>query len=241
MLSFLWMGHIFDFFHISRNVLWLTQFLKMIESGFTIAKPQSFNILIDISSRPWALQILSDLIILMSLFSNWTEESSLSVIKVWVSGMLLLLSNGVQWKAKKQLKWFAFSLKFETSLLFIKSWEMTTIFYHYKKFLKLTSMLWPYNLGHSVLRLFLFTKFSFHHKWNESWLLVINMIYTSCFASCQTTSQQTFVGLQDVFKTSSTRLQRNNFSSPKTSWRRLANTSWGRLEDVLKASRKRSW
>ena len=189
----------------------------MIESGFTIAKPQSFNILIDISSCPWALQILSDLIILMSLFSNWTEESSLSVIKVWVSGMLLLLSNGVQWKAKKQLKWFAFSLKFETSLLFIKSWEMTTIFYHYKKFLKLTSMLRPYNLGRSVLRLFLFTKFSFHHKWNESWLLVINMIYTSCFASCQTTSQQTFVGLQDVFKTSSTRLQRNNFSSSKTS------------------------
>ena len=47
-------------------------------------------------------------------------------------------------------------------------------------------------------------------------------------------TQQTFVALQDVlktsskhvFKTSSTRLQRNNFSSSKTSWRRL--------EDVLK-------
>ena len=237
MLSFLWMGHIFDFFHISRNVLWLTQFLKMIESGFTIAKPQSFNILIDISSCPWALQILSDLIILMSLFSNWTEESSLSVIKVWVSGMLLLLSNGVQWKAKKQLKWFAFSLKFETSLLFIKSWEMTTIFYHYKKFLKLTSMLRPYNLGHSVLRLFLFTKFSFHHKWNESWLLVINMIYTIASRVAKQLPSKHLL----VFKTSSTRLQCNNFSSSKTSWRRLANTSWGRLEDVLKAYRKRSW
>ena len=31
-----------------------------------------------------------------------------------------------------------------------------------------------------------FTKFSFHHKGNEAWLLV--------------TTQQTFVGLQDVFK-----------------------------------------
>ena len=62
-------------------------------------------------------------------------------------------------------------------------------------------------------------------------------------------AQQTFVGLQDVFetssrhvlKTSSTRPQRNNFSSSKTSWRRLANTSRGRLEDVLKTSRKTSW
>ena len=30
-------------------------------------------------------------------------------------------------------------------------------------------------------------------------------------------TQQTFVGLQDVLKTSSTRLQRNNFTSSKTS------------------------
>ena len=76
LLPFLWMGHIFDFFHISGNALWLTQFLKMIESGFKIAKSHSFNILMDISSCPWALRILSDLIILiMSLSSNWTEES----------------------------------------------------------------------------------------------------------------------------------------------------------------------
>ena len=36
-------------------------------------------------------------------------------------------------------------------------------------------------------------------------------------------------------------LQRNNFSSSKTSWRCLANTSWRRLEDVLKTSRKTYW
>ena len=44
------------------------------------------------------------------------------------------------------------------------------------------------------------------------------------------TTQQTFVGFQDVLKTSSIRLQRNNFSSSKTYWRYL--------EDVLKTSWK---
>ena len=53
-----------------------------------------------------------------------------------------------------------------------------------------------------------------------------------------------------VLKTSSTRLERNNFTSSKTSWRRLEEvlemfwrhledifkTSWRRLEDVLKTS-----
>ena len=94
----------------------------MIDSGFTIAKSHSFNIVMDISSCLWALQILSDVIILiMSLSSNWTEESFLSVVKVWVSGILLLLSNGVQWEAKEQLKLFISSFKFEINLLLIKS------------------------------------------------------------------------------------------------------------------------
>ena len=44
-----------------------------------------------------------------------------------------------------------------------------------------------------------------------------------------------------VMKTSSTRLQRNNFTSSKTSWRRLAKTFWKRFEDVLKTSCKTSW
>ena len=43
-------------------------------------------------------------------------------------------------------------------------------------------------------------------------------------------SQQTFVGLEDVLKTFSTRLQRNNFKSSKTPWRRF--------KDVLKTSCK---
>ena len=33
-----------------------------------------------------------------------------------------------------------------------------------------------------------FTKFSFHHKWNNGRLLLISMVYTSCLTSCRTTS-----------------------------------------------------
>ena len=32
-----------------------------------------------------------------------------------------------------------------------------------------------------------FTKFSFHHRWNDGRLLLINMVFTSCLASCRTT------------------------------------------------------
>ena len=105
------MGHVFDFVHISRNILWLTQYLKMIKSGFTIAKSNSFNIPMDILSCSKVLQISSYFIILIiSLSSSWTKESLSSLIQVCVSSVLLLLSNRVQWEAKKQLKWFAFSL-----------------------------------------------------------------------------------------------------------------------------------
>ena len=48
-------------------------------------------------------------------------------------------------------------------------------------------------------------------------------------------TQQTFVGLQDVLKTSSTPFQRNNFLSSKTSSRHLAR----RVEDVFKTSSRR--
>ena len=79
MSPFLWMGDIFNFSLISGNVLSSTQFLKMIESGFAIAKSHSFNnILIDISG-PQASEIL---MLIMSLSSNWTEESLSSVKKV---------------------------------------------------------------------------------------------------------------------------------------------------------------
>ena len=41
-----------------------------------------------------------------------------------------------------------------------------------------------YELGLSRIR---FTKFFFHHNWNDGRLLLINMVYTSCFTSCRTT------------------------------------------------------
>ena len=47
-----------------------------------------------------------------------------------------------------------------------------------------------------------------------------------------------------VFKTSSTRLERNNFTSSKTSWRRLEDvlkTSWRRLEDAWLRQIYYSW
>ena len=54
-------------------------------------------------------------------------------------------------------------------------------------------------------------------------------------------TQQTFFGLQYVLKTSSTRLQHNNFLSSKTSWRRLEDILQIRLENVFRALCEMSW
>ena len=63
------------------------------------------------------------------------------------------------------------------------------------------------------------------------------IIYRYTCSNYKVTCQQTFVGLEDVLKTSSPRLQRNKFSPSKTSWRRVENVLRHlarRLEDVLK-------
>ena len=65
--------------------------------------------------------------------------------------------------------------------------------------------------------------------------------YTNMFPDNVTISQQTFVGLQDVLRTSSrhvlkmssTRLQCNNFSSCKTSCKYVFKTSSRRYQDVF--------
>ena len=31
----------------------------------------------------------------------------------------------------------------------------------------------------------MFSQICFHHKWNDAWLLLINMLYMSCLTSCQ--------------------------------------------------------
>ena len=65
----------------------------------------------------------------------------------------------------------------------------------------------------------------------------------------QKQTQQTFFGLPEVLKTSSrhvlrtssTCLQRNNFSSSETFWRRLAKMSWRHLAKHLEDIFKMSW
>ena len=44
-----------------------------------------------------------------------------------------------------------------------------------------------------------------------------------------------------VLKTFSKRLQYDNFSSSKTSWRRLVKTSWRRLENILEEKKLLCW
>ena len=72
-----------------------------------------------------ALEISSDFIILIiSLSLNWNEESLWSVIYNWFPVILLLWPYGVQREAKYLCMQFAFILKFETSLIFLKSGGM---------------------------------------------------------------------------------------------------------------------
>ena len=42
------------------------------------------------------------------------------------------------------------------------------------------------NHFHNVLRLWCFTKFSFHHNWNNVRLLLMSMVYTGCLTNCRT-------------------------------------------------------
>ena len=77
--------------------------------------------------------------------------------------------------------------------------------------------------------------------------LLVNISVSSFKKS--STSQETFISLEDVLKissrhvlkTSSTRLQRNNFPVSITSWRRLENVLMTTCKDVLNTSRKTSW
>ena len=74
-----------------------------------------------------------------------------------------------------------------------------------------------------------------------------NFFYRTPSIAASVIAQQRFVGLQEVLKTSwrhvlktsSARLQRNNFSSSKTSWRCLEDIFARRLEDILKTSWRR--
>ena len=62
---------------------------------------------------------------------------------------------------------YSFGLNVETKFVFSK-WILTI----------LAIIFWD---------ILMFEKFSCHHKWNKSWLFVINMTYKSCLTSCRTT------------------------------------------------------
>ena len=55
------------------------------------------------------------------------------------------------------------------------------------KIVKLSWNLIPTVIFIIFLDFLCFTKFFFHLKWNHAQLLRINMVYTSCLTSCQTT------------------------------------------------------
>ena len=60
---------------------------------------------------------------------NEIDDNLALVTGVVTRGKVLLFETGVHWDAKKALKWFAFSLKFDTSLLLIKMGGINGIFF----------------------------------------------------------------------------------------------------------------
>ena len=73
----------------------------MIVSDSTIAELHIFNILMKILSEECALLTSNDLIILLiSLLSSLTDDRLVFVTKDWISGILLLLFEGVHWDVR---------------------------------------------------------------------------------------------------------------------------------------------
>ena len=65
----------------------------------------------------------------------------------------------------------------------LKSWEDFLLF----SFFNLIFLIKPTIMFKYVETFWCLSRFSFHYKWNKAWLLVINMVYTSCLTSCRTT------------------------------------------------------
>ena len=73
-----------------------------------------FSNLTDRSSYPCALLIFKEFIVLrISRSLNEIDDKLALVIGVVTRGKVLLFETGLHWDAKKALKWFAFSLKFD--------------------------------------------------------------------------------------------------------------------------------
>ena len=93
----------------------------MILNGSIITESEILSILIEMSSWLCALLTFSFLIILrISSFSILSANNLLLVLKLFLEGNILLSLIGVHWEAKKSLKRLAFSVKYDTVLLFTK-------------------------------------------------------------------------------------------------------------------------
>ena len=60
---------------------------------------------------------------------NWMDDKLTLETELLVLGRALSLETGVHWDTKKALKWFAFSLKFDISLLLTKIGGINGIFF----------------------------------------------------------------------------------------------------------------
>ena len=60
---------------------------------------------------------------------NWMDDKLTLETELLVLGRALSLETGVHWDTKKVLKWFAFSLKFDISLLLTKIGGINGIFF----------------------------------------------------------------------------------------------------------------
>ena len=118
---FSWIGTTFDFFQLLRKDPPCKRFFKIIDRGLNTEESHIFNNLIDISSFLSALSIFKGCMILRISWSlNEIDDKLALVTGVVTRGKVLLFETGVHWDAKKKLKWFAFSLKFDINLLLIK-------------------------------------------------------------------------------------------------------------------------
>ena len=76
-------------------------------------------------------------------------------------------------------------LTFSHEVLYIFSWYWTDGQHAKKTSFQRCALLQSVSKCFETFRCF--TKFSFQDMWNDFWLLLINIVYTSCLTSCQTT------------------------------------------------------
>ena len=112
------------------------EFRNIINSGLTKDSSLIIIILVEISSRPWALLTFKFLMILMTKLLEKGTELILEIVKyTWFSGSLLPLARGVHCLQKKSLKIFTLALKSVKNLLITTRGRITDTLFHYRNLL----------------------------------------------------------------------------------------------------------